>query len=209
MSQLVLVFEAALLDTIGRFQGYTREVERYLPLLLDPANNRFMVRDHAERDPAYKQLIPYVVLRYRDAVFQYVRGKRSTESRLIAMRSIGVGGHIEPTDQTLFASDDQLYRDAARREVEEEVEVGSRYREHIVALINDDSTEVGTVHFGIVHVWDLAEPQVRKREGLITQSGFTALTELDQETEGLETWSKYALDALRDPQVPPYSFPDS
>ncbi len=210
MAQLVLVFKAALLDRIGRFEGYNLDVERYLPVLLDPTNNQFMERDEAEQDVRYKQLIPYVVLRHGDTVFQYVRGKRSTESRLQDMRSIGVGGHIEPTDRSLFSSDHQVYREAARREVHEEVELSTSYVERIVALLNDESTEVGRVHFGIVHLWDLVEPNVKKREGLITQAGFTPIGRLRDEPGELEHWSQLVLQIFRDSRVPPYGMaPDA
>lgn len=202
-----MVFEAALLDRLGRFQGTCWEVERYLKTLLDPANNRFMERDQAEQDPRFKQLIPYVVLRFRDSVFSYVRGKKASETRLRAMRSIGLGGHIEPADRTLFHSDEALYGEAARREVEEEVDLRSHYREHVVGLLNDDSTEVGRVHFGIVHVWDLEEAQARKREGQITQSGFVSLKELLADEDQLETWSQLTVRILEDGRIPPWEPP--
>ena len=204
MTQMVLVFESALLDRFGRFQGYSMEVDRYLPVVLDPSNNHFMEREKAEQDPRFKQLIPYVILRYQDSVFTYVRGKRSSEARLVAMRSIGLGGHIEPADRSLFSSDEHLYLEAAKREVDEEVELSTSYAERIVALLNDDSTEVGNVHFGIVHVWDVAEPSVKKREGLITQAGFTPLDNLKVCEGELETWSQFAVQVLGDPRVPPY-----
>jgi predicted NUDIX family phosphoesterase len=166
-----------------------------------------MARDLAEEDQGYKQLIPYVVLRHHDSVFAYVRGKKSSESRLVAMRSIGVGGHIEPADQSLFSSDRDMYLDAARREVSEEVRLDCPYHEKIVALINDDSTDVGKVHLGIMHIWDLAEPKVTKREGLITQSGFVPIASLKANLEELETWSRIALQVLDDPSVPKWSHP--
>lgn len=207
MDQMVLVFEAALLDRIGRFQGCCLEVDQYLKAVLAPANNRFMERAQAEQDPRFKQLIPYVVLRFRDSVFSYVRGKKASEARLRAMRSIGLGGHIEPDDRTLFHSDEALYGEAARREVEEEVDLRSPYREHVAGLLNDDSTEVGRVHFGIVHVWDLAEPLASKREGQITQSGFVSLNDLLAEEPQLETWSRLTLRILEDPRVPRWGPP--
>ncbi len=210
MAQSVLVFEAALLDRIGRFQGYSLDVDTYLPILLDPANNHFMERDTADQDVRYKQLIPYVVLRWGETVFRYVRGQRSSESRLRAMRSIGLGGHIEPADRSLFSSDSRLYLDAARREVDEEVALETPYVERVIALLNDDTTEVGKVHFGIVHLWDLARPSVRKREGLITQAGFTPLASLRDEPGEFENWSQLVLQVLQDPRVPPYGMdPDA
>src|SRR3954462_11155583 len=138
MDSSVLVVEVSKLDRIGSFQGYITHVQDHLSALLSPQNNLFLPRAQAEQDIRYKQLIPYIVLRFRDSVFSYVRGKRSSESRLVAMRSIGVGGHIEPIDQSLFSSDRDMYLEAARREVSEEVKLDSSFYEHIVALINDD-----------------------------------------------------------------------
>lgn len=207
MDSSVLVVACKTVDRIGAFQGYITDPQTYLSVILDPQNNFFEPRSKAEKDIHHKQLIPYVVLRYRDSIFSYVRGKRSSESRLVAMRSIGVGGHIEPADLNLFTSDREMYLEAARREVNEEVELESSYIEHMSALINDDSTDVGKVHLGIMHIWDLAEPKVRKREGIITQSGFLTLDELDSRREELEAWSQIALRALRDPLVPSYRSP--
>ena len=204
---MVLVSRTETLDGLGRFQGFSPNVDDYLNLLLCPSNNLFMDRNVAEHDDHYKQLIPYVVLRFGESIFSYVRGKKSSESRLIAMRSIGIGGHIEPADQSLFSSDLDLYLEAARREVSEEVRLDSPYHESIVALINDDSTDVGKVHLGIMHIWDLAEPKVAKREGLITQSGFVSVESLKAHLEDLETWSQIALQVLDDPSVPKWSHP--
>ena len=205
MGQLVLVCESSLIRKVGAVHGYSLEVNKLLGTLLEPVNNFFLDRDRAENNPEYKQLIPYVVLRFGDSIFNYVRGKKSSESRLVAMRSIGVGGHIEPIDQSLFASDRDMYLEAARREVNEEVKLDTMYREHVVALINDDSTEVGKVHLGIMHIWDVAEPNVTKREGLITQAGFVHIEEIKKNLDELETWSQIALEVLEHPAVPRWS----
>ncbi|MGH2450202.1 MAG: phosphoesterase [Candidatus Limnocylindria bacterium] len=197
--QLVLVFEAALLDRIGRFDGYSREVERYLSVLLRPEHNRFIPRDQAERDRSFKQLIPYVVITCGEQVFCYTRGKETRDQRLRALRSIGLGGHIEPGDQDLWSSDRDQYLAAARREVAEEVHLVVPYTERLVAVINDDSSEVGRVHFGVVHHWEMARPDVRKREGKITRGSFVALSSLARAGAELEGWSRLALGAIADP----------
>lgn len=203
----MFVVELNRLLRMGEFQGYTKNLEDYLPFLLSPENSMFIFRSQAERDIRYKQLIPYVVLRFGDSVFSYIRGKKSSEVRLTAMRSIGVGGHIEPVDQSLFLSDREMYLEAARREVKEEVHCDSAYIESVVALINDDSTEVGRVHLGIMHIWDLAEPRVTKREGLITQAGFVKLESLKANLNELETWSQIAIRVLDDPHVAKWKDP--
>lgn len=209
MDSSVLVIETNKIERVGLFQGYVTHIPDYLSILLSLQNNLFLLRTQAEQDTRYKQLIPYVVLRHEDSVFSYVRGKKSSESRLIAMRSIGVGGHIEPIDQSLFSSDRDMYLEAARREVSEEVKLDSPFHENIVALINDDSTDVGKVHIGIMHIWDLAEPKVTKREGLITQSGFVPIETLKANLDELETWSQIALQVLDDPGVPRWRSPTS
>jgi hypothetical protein len=53
-----------------------------------------------------------------------------------------------------------------------------------------------------MHIWDVAEPKVTKREGLITQAGFASIEELKKNITELETWSQIALKVLEDPNVP-------
>jgi predicted NUDIX family phosphoesterase len=193
VDERVLVVPAAVLHEAGVFQGFSPRVEEYLPRLLDPRHLRYRPRAEAETDPAYKQIIPYVVLRWRDQVFHYRRGKRATETRLQALRSIGVGGHISAADGSLF---DPPYREAMFREVAEEVHLDSPYQERCLGLINDDRTPVGQVHLGIVHVFELAEPKVQRREQALTRAGFAPLAELRGQRAEFETWSQFVLDVL-------------
>jgi predicted NUDIX family phosphoesterase len=192
-AERVLVVPTAVFHAAGIFQGLSRRVDHYLPLLLDPRHLTYMARAQAESDPGYKQLIPYVVLRWQDQLFHYTRGKRATETRLHALRSIGVGGHISADDGNLFECQ---YRDAMLREVAEEVHLETSYEEQCLGLINDDSTPVGQVHLGIVHLFDLDEPKVRRREQALTQAGFAPLEQLLAQKAEFETWSQFALEAL-------------
>jgi predicted NUDIX family phosphoesterase len=194
-SERVLVVPTPVLHAAGLFQGFTTRLDHYLPRLLDPQHLAYLPRSAAETDPSFKQLVPYVVLRWRNQVFHYTRGKRATETRLQALRSIGVGGHISADDTTLF---DSPYREAMFREVNEEVALDTTYEEDCLGLINDDSTPVGQVHLGIVHVFTLAEPEVRRREQALTRAGFAELAELRAERAEFETWSQLVLDVLAD-----------
>lgn len=193
LTEQVLAVPTRVLHDAGLFQGLSPRVEHYLPRLLDPAHLCYLPRGRAEADPAFKQLIPYVVLQWRDQLFNYVRGKRASETRLQTLRSIGVGGHINPGDANLF---DDAYREAMRRELAEEVQLETDYRERCLGLINDDSTPVGQVHLGIVHLFELAEPRVRRREQGLTRAGFAPLAELRQARAEFETWSQLVLDWL-------------
>jgi predicted NUDIX family phosphoesterase len=192
-AERVLVVPTAVFHEAGVFQGFSPRVGHYLPRLLDPARLSYRPRAEVETDPAYKQLIPYVVLRWGEQVFHYTRGKRATETRLQRLRSLGVGGHIDAEDANLFGDP---YREGMLREVREEVYLESEYVERCVGLINDDGNPVGQVHLGIVHVFELAGPRVRRREQALTQAGFAPLAALRAQREEFETWSQLLLDVL-------------
>lgn len=193
-AERVLVIPTTVFHAAGVFQGFSPRVDHYLPHLLDPKNFSYRPRAEAETDPSFKQIVPYVVLRWRDQVFHYTRGKRGGEARLLALRSIGVGGHICADDSTLF---DNPYREAMLRELAEEVRLESAYEDRCIGLINDDRTPVGQVHLGIVHVFDLAEPKVERREQALTRAGFAPLEELRAQRQEFETWSQFLLDVVR------------
>ena len=172
------------------------EPQRYLGPLLSRGNNFFLPRDAAEHDPAHKQIIPYAIIAHRDRVLYYVRGKKAGEQRLVAKGSIGIGGHMNDSDESLFAWDEEAYRAGVEREVNEEIRIETTFDDHIVALLNDDSTEVGRVHLGVVHVFKLDEPNVEKREAMITSLEFLSREELLKRRDTLETWSQLCVDQL-------------
>jgi predicted NUDIX family phosphoesterase len=192
----ILVVRRSLLDKLGAFQGLNFEPQNYLDALLSRGNNFFLPRSKAETDPTHKQIIPYVLIACDGRVLYYVRGKKAGEQRLVAKGSIGIGGHMNDTDESLFAWDEAAYRAGVEREVNEEIAIGSPFEDRIVALLNDDATEVGQVHLGIVHVFRLQEPKVEKREAMITNLSFLTRAELEQRRETLESWSQYCLDGL-------------
>ncbi|MBV9618132.1 MAG: hypothetical protein JO201_02885, partial [Verrucomicrobia bacterium] len=141
----VLVIKRSLFDELGSFQGLNFEPRKYLDAILSRGNNFFLRRALAEKDPRHKQIIPYVLLAHGDKVLFYVRGKKAGEQRLVAKGSIGIGGHMNETDESLFALDEAAYRAGVEREVGEEILIQSEFEDQIVALLNDDSNEVGQV----------------------------------------------------------------
>jgi predicted NUDIX family phosphoesterase len=197
--ELVLGFSRKLLDDLGSFQGIqSNQIERYLGAILDPRNTKFLPRSQAEEDPSFKQIIPYVLIMCNDAFLHYVRGKSSGEKRLVAMGSIGVGGHINPSDETLFSLGRDFYESAVQRELHEELRTDLNFHSKIVGLLNDDSTPVGRVHFGIVHLCEVADKAVAKGEACITDLKFLTFRELTDIREELEGWSQLCLDHLRE-----------
>ena len=193
----VLVVERSVMEAVGVFQGLSFDVDRYLSRIFAPGAPRFMARSKAESDPAFKQIIPYVIVSCGDKYLSYVRGRQAGEKRLVGHRSIGIGGHINPVDDLpLFHDFRETYRAAVGREVAEEVSIESPHTDRVAALLNDDSTEVGRVHLGVVHIWRLERPEVRRAEPVISQLGFLTAHELRAVREDMESWSRFCVDQL-------------
>jgi predicted NUDIX family phosphoesterase len=194
LEEYVLAFPTEVLDHIGAFQGISFEVDKYLEVILNPKNHTFIKRKDAENDPAYKQLIPYALFLCENNFFVYRRGKLLGEKRLLGNYSLGIGGHISVTDPGLFGSS---YEDGLKRELNEEVFIDSPYRQRIAALLNDNSNDVGKVHFGIVHILTLEKPLVRPKEKSINETKFLGLGELQQDIDKFENWSKICIQNIQ------------
>ncbi len=199
-TEQVLVVSTELFHQLGHFQGFTKDIDRYLDELLNAANTSYRPRGEMEDDPSFKQLIPYVIIRHIDEqgvtnIFQYTRGKGQGEKRLHAKRSVGIGGHISSDDEAA-QSTLHPYEEGMRRELNEEVIIDSRFTQKCVGLINDDETPVGQVHLGVVHLLDVESPLVRPREEDILECGFSPVSDLLNDLEGFETWSQICLPAL-------------
>jgi predicted NUDIX family phosphoesterase len=194
LEEYVLVFPTQLLEHTGMFQGVSFELDKYFDIIHNPKNHSFLKRKDAETNPAYKQLIPYALLHCGSDVFVYRRGKLLDEKRLLGNYSLGIGGHISVTDPGLFST---TYEDGLKREINEEVIIESRYTQRAVALLNDDSNEVGKVHFGVIHVLTLEKPLVRPREKSINETKFLNVSELEKDIDGFENWSKICIEHIQ------------
>ena len=193
----ILVVPRALLDELGAFQGLSTEVGRYMPALLDPANNFFTDRAAAEDDPTHKQLIPYSIFRHNGRYLHYVRGKSGGESRLHALGSLGIGGHINPIDTREDHLGHATYMAGVTREIEEELILEGEHPHRVVALLNDDSNAVGRVHLGVVHLFELSSGEVSAREDALADLQFRTIEELRGPLYGhLESWTRFCVDAL-------------
>jgi predicted NUDIX family phosphoesterase len=189
--EYVMAFPADLLRTLGYFQGLRLEPARYLSAIESKAS--FRPRPAVETDPLFKQLIPYVIITFDGSVLSYRRGARSSEDRLTGNRSIGIGGHVSVTDPNLFSSS---YSEGMNRELREELRIDSAYAIRPVAMLNDDSNEVGRVHFGLIHVLVLNEPRVTRNEQAISDLKFLSKEQLSKSIEEYESWSQICIGQL-------------
>lgn len=199
-TERVLVVPTEVFHSIGHFQGFSDQSQRYLDGLLRAEHLSFRARAEVEEDPSYKQLIPYVIFRYTDPangemVFQYTRGTGQGEGRLHRKRSVGIGGHISAED-AMDRCDTDAYEIGLQRELSEEVAIETAYVAKCVGLINDDDTEVGRVHLGVVHIYDVEQPSISPRETDIAEAGFEHVDALLANREHFETWSQICLEAL-------------
>lgn len=198
MDEEVLVIPTAHFRELGYFQGFTSHVERYIPGVFSPEKISFRPRREVERDPDFKQLIPYVVIAHLTgdngwSVYHYTRGVGQGESRLRQKRSVGIGGHVSRCDAE--KEGDVFYR-ALLREVGEEVAINCPFESECVGLINDDLTEVGRVHLGIVYRFRVRTREVFPRERDVIGHGFATPEELVKNWSEFETWSQLVLEGL-------------
>ena len=163
-------------------------------------------RSVAEHDYHYKQLVVYVLINHDQTFLSYQRTPKTEEARLKAKYSIGIGGHVNVQDASqpsLFGAAGERWNDflleAVRREVNEEVQIQGTILQDpkLICFINDDSNDVGQVHFGVVWLVRIADPNVTTRgERGIGKLSFRNLAELSFMSEGLESWSQLLVEHL-------------
>lgn len=172
--------------------GFTRCGYSKFERILGARSARFMARRDVEDDPAWRQLIPYTVLRCGGEVFAYRRG--GGEGRLLGRRSLGVGGHVAEGDGGGRGPADAFYA-CTVRELNEEVDLRSGFLFDALGLISDDSDLVGRVHLGMVQVCELDSPEVEPREGGLVEAGFVPVGALAAARDDYESWSRLLIDA--------------
>lgn len=157
------------------------------------SDGRFEPRALMEADPRFKQVIPYLVLLDDQRWFLMRRTRAGTDPRLHDRWSIGVGGHVAPGDGSVLGG--------LRREWAEELAAGFVPEFTAVGLLDDDATDVGSVHLGIVYVADAAGRPVAIRERHKLEGGFAEVAEVEAVRDRMESWSRLAFDALAGSRV--------
>jgi predicted NUDIX family phosphoesterase len=186
MTEQVMVVERERLAPFLIEHGLVRErLDEVLDVILD--GHFFLDRPTAEVSPQFKQIIPYVVIRNDDAYFLLQRTQKQTEARLHHKLSLGVGGHINPDTPDLL--------DGLHKELEEEVHVAGDYDLAFVGILNDDSTEVGSVHLGAVYALDAHDRNVTVRETEKMTGRWVSVSELAAVRDDMETWSQIVFDS--------------
>lgn len=196
----VLVVPREAFETVGAFNGVRLNPQDYLNAFLKPGVAHFMDRELAEQSPQFKQIIAYAIFCHGGRVLAYSRTAKGNETRLHDKWSLGIGGHINPIDG--LADNLNTYLAGVEREIREEITFSGAAQQQLYAVINDDTNEVGSVHLGIVHRFDLDSEEVSANEKALANLGFRDLEELAGPLyEKLETWSAICVDALQQQNI--------
>ena len=155
------------------------------------AHHEFRPRPEMETDPAYKQIIPYVLVTRGAEAFVMQRLKKGGEQRLHGLLSLGVGGHINPVDE----AEGSALMAGLRREVDEEVALERAVSLTPLGVINNDRDEVGRVHLGFLFRLE-AEGAVTVRETEKLSGSFMPIAALPALRDKMEGWSQIALEVL-------------
>ncbi len=148
----------------------------------------FYPRPAAEMDDSIKQIIPYMVLRQEERLFLMRRTRAGGDARLHDHYTIGIGGHMNPGDDTVET--------CLRREWREEIVADFMPEFEFLGLLNDDEVEVGRHHLGVVYLADAGGRQVSVRETHKLAGSFETVASANEVYDRMETWSQLVLDAL-------------
>jgi predicted NUDIX family phosphoesterase len=188
IDEQILVVPRAVLPELAGWHGIRVDgLERVLAVVA--ASARPHARSLAEQDPSLKQVIPYLVLRDGPRYFLMQRTRAGGDARLHDRWTIGIGGHLDAADGDIEGG--------LRREWSEELESTSLPSWRPIGVLNDDTTEVGAVHLGVVYVADIAGGQVRIRETDKLTGAFVEVPAVEAVRDRLETWSAIVFDHLQ------------
>ena len=199
LTEEVLVVEReSLFKGVGKFNGFDADPHHIETALKNIRSSFFAPRADVENDPSLKQIIPYCPVLCGVSVLLLKRKKTQDEKRLHNLYSLGIGGHINPSDGSTNDLN-SLLENALMRELNEELLLHCEPSRRLVGLLNDDTNPVGSVHFGLVYAITVPDRDaVAIREKELMDGVFVAAEELAEYADGMETWSRILLDSLNE-----------
>jgi predicted NUDIX family phosphoesterase len=195
MEELVLTFPADELWKLMTYKkkGLIKGNSEVLKKIVQ--NGLFLRRSELEEDPSFKQIIPYAIISYKDSFYLFRRKSGQTEKRLHNKFSLGVGGHMNPSDSV--GSGEQYLIDELKRELFEEVKLlnGCLIEDiEFIGFINDDSIPVGRVHIGLLYNIRVSNKEVCINETDKMTAGWIEKSSLVEYYKRMETWTKIIFD---------------
>ena len=205
MSKKCMVIATELLLE-KNFSGFvTKDFYDYLTIIRNTENQSFLDRFEtsivqakpSEEDPSYQQIIPYAIVLHNEKIFLYERAPSgiNNEERLASKLTIGIGGHIEPTDED---EEEDIILVSLKREIQEELGYGDELYIIHKGYIKFGDLEVDKVHFGIVFLAEVKEHSFVFNNKEIVHGEFKTFEEIRSPEiyKRLENWSKELIDNM-------------
>ena len=189
--EMILVVPSEKLAPYLKEDGLTRGCEQELYALVEQ-EHLFLPRPAAEVDPSYRQIICYITLLRGDEVFCTRRLSKGTETRLQGRLSLGLGGHINDSDDQGDAG--EIFRRGLERELHEEADYTPAGELVPLGVIKDDSTEVGLVHMGFAFTLEVTDAHIRETEKL--EGFWMKRGDYPSLRDQFESWSQIVMDAM-------------
>jgi predicted NUDIX family phosphoesterase len=160
------------------------------------AGHQFVLRTRAETDPGWQQVIPYIVLQTKDLGLTAVYNRQGSEKRLHDLWSLGIGGHINPRDQSDAQDSFQnILVSGMTRELDEELAQRPATDQPVFCgIINETVTDVGRVHLGAVFQIRTPSPDTYVPGPELFRFQWKDTRKLS--SLNMELWSTLALDLL-------------
>ena len=186
---ILVVSRTVLFQSTSAWQGIRHDIFDVFVHNIEQ-NACYIPRAQAETNPSYKQIIPYLVFKHKNTFFVMQRKATASEQRLANKFSLGIGGHIRQDD----ISNNNIF-DWAKREFEEEVTYNGNIKISNLGVLNDDSSDVGKVHLGMVLLLEGDSDQISIKDEHKSGTLLT-LEECKALNPRMEAWSKIILEIL-------------
>ncbi len=202
MTETLVCLASSHVDNLGLSEGFTALVSDEIERMFEPSQIWLGPRALLETDERYRQLVSYVVVRYKTQVLVYQRTKKGGEARLHGRKSLGIGGHWNVSDvmsnEGTIDPIATMHR-ACERELFEELDGVVTDRIQVVGVIKESANAVSRVHLGVVVECWLSNCDVRLRDPGLSDLRLVSPSELPAISDSLETWSSSLVAYLQAP----------
>ena len=198
-NETILCIESNVANNFIKGNGIKLLSRNDFDSLFSTNNLWFGPRMELESRECFRQVIPYIILKYESQVVIYQRTSSGLETRLHGLRSIGFGGHVCIEDIVINnkkISCIKTVERAAIREVQEELVCPPVKSKKFVGIICESENTVDKVHLGIVEIWSLESLTISAKEDTICECEFVQIIQLKRESKSMEKWSRLCCDLL-------------